>query len=135
MIVALAAGRDDAVRSKDSVLVPRHGVATDAGSEQVRDVMLCWFQAAVCCDGCFIGRCSYTTIKAQVDAFNAANRWRKRGVAVMPMKCVFAPLQRSMWPCSAFTSVFVMLGLQVRHQLGRLQRGGHYPHLPKRRHH
>ncbi len=29
---------------------------------------------------------SYDTVKASVDAFNAANRWRKQGLAVMPIK-------------------------------------------------
>ena len=30
--------------------------------------------------------CSYDSLKAGVDAFNAANRWRKQGIAVMPIK-------------------------------------------------
>jgi len=28
----------------------------------------------------------YTEVKATVDAFNAANRWRKRGISIMPVK-------------------------------------------------
>ena len=33
-----------------------------------------------------LDQCNYDATKASVDAFNAANRWRKRGIAVIPVK-------------------------------------------------
>ena len=35
-----------------------------------------------------LDQCNFTTTQKAVDAFNAANRWRKRGIAIIPVKCV-----------------------------------------------
>jgi xanthine dehydrogenase molybdopterin-binding subunit B len=61
-------------------------VAADHGTVKVS-----WVVAARllegCVDACLGPKCrSFDTVKASVDAFNEANRWRKRGVAVMPLK-------------------------------------------------
>ena len=37
-----------------------------------------------------LDQCNYDATKASVDAFNAANRWRKRGIAIMPVKYCLA---------------------------------------------
>ena len=44
--------------------------------------------------------CDYTARKAAVTAYNAANRWTKKGIAIAPVKCVLQPLPKPAARCS-----------------------------------
>ncbi len=62
----------------------------------------------------------FDTAKAAVDAFNAANRWRKRGIAIIPVKCVRfarAPLATSWFLCVQGVQAPPLLHTHIHHRL------------------
>ena len=54
--------------------------------------------------------CRFDARKAEIDAFNAANRWKKRGISLMPFKYGVGYQPRAMEQGSAYVSIYATDG-------------------------